>query len=199
MDPKMVGRNKVLPRRWRCRRFCFGHPPCCQSGKLWLEVKILHSELFPSSSAVPKLLGAMPVVTRCILCFSFFLSFPRFWRGPLSWGYGLPRFGVAPRVGDVDSHAFVMAADWPPQQQRTPAPSCRFAQRWLIAGSGIAPMPYHTTWHKRTPVCLTTMPGAAKRRKQRCCKPSTISGPQIHPAAPPVLPTVLPALLCGAN
>ena len=29
--------------------------------------------------------------------------------GPLSWGYGLPRFGVAPRVGDMDSHALA----WP--------------------------------------------------------------------------------------
>ena len=24
---------------------------------------------------------------------------------PSSWGYGLPRFGVAPRIGDTDSHA----------------------------------------------------------------------------------------------
>ena len=37
-----------------------------------------------------------------------------------------------------------------------------------------------TTWHKRTPVCPMTMPGAAKRRKQRCCKPLTISGPHCH-------------------
>ena len=29
---------------------------------------------------------------------------PTLWCGPLSWGYGLPHFGVAPRVGDKDSH-----------------------------------------------------------------------------------------------
>ena len=45
---------------------------------------------------------------------------------------------------------------------------------------GIAPTPCHTTWHKCTPVCPMTMPGAAKRRKQRCCKPLTISGPHCH-------------------
>ena len=27
---------------------------------------------------------------------------PTLWRGPLSWGYGLPHFGMAPRVGDMD-------------------------------------------------------------------------------------------------
>ena len=46
--------------------------------------------------------------------------------------------------------------------------------------NGIAPTPCHTTWHKHTPVCLMTMPGAAKRRKHRCCKPLTISGPHCH-------------------
>ena len=30
---------------------------------------------------------------------------PALWRGPPSWGYGLLRFGVAPRVGDTDSCA----------------------------------------------------------------------------------------------
>ena len=29
--------------------------------------------------------------------------------GPTSWGYGLPCFGVNPRVGDMDSYASV----WP--------------------------------------------------------------------------------------
>ena len=29
--------------------------------------------------------------------------------GPWSWGYGLPRFGVASRVGDMDHHASL----WP--------------------------------------------------------------------------------------
>ena len=52
--------------------------------------------------------------------------------------------------------------------------------RPLIAENGTAPTPCHTTWHKRTLVCPMTMPGAAKRRKQRCCKPLTISGPHCH-------------------
>ena len=34
---------------------------------------------------------------------------PTLWRGPLSWGYGLPRFGVAPCIRDTDSHALA----WP--------------------------------------------------------------------------------------
>ena len=37
-----------------------------------------------------------------------------------------------------------------------------------------------TTWHKRTPVCPMSMSGAAKRRRQKCCKPLTISGPHCH-------------------
>ena len=47
----------------------------------------------------------------CVLSFflSFLSLFPTLWRGPSSWGYGLPRFCVAPRVGDKDSHAFA----WP--------------------------------------------------------------------------------------
>ena len=67
-----------------------------------------------------------------------------------------------------------------PHQRRTPTPICRFAARWLIAGKGIAPVLCHTTWHKRTPVCLTTMPAAAKRRKRKCSKPSTIYWPHSH-------------------
>ena len=31
---------------------------------------------------------------------------------PSSWGYGLPRFGVAPRVGDMDSHALAWPSSW---------------------------------------------------------------------------------------
>ena len=46
--------------------------------------------------------------------------------------------------------------------------------------NGIAPTPCHTTWHKHTPVCPMTMLGAAKRRKQRCCKPLTVSGLHCH-------------------
>ena len=32
---------------------------------------------------------------------------PTLWCGPLTWGYGLARFGVAPRLGDMDFRASV--------------------------------------------------------------------------------------------
>ena len=31
------------------------------------------------------------------------------WGGPSSWGYEFPRFGVAARVGDMDSHTACVA------------------------------------------------------------------------------------------
>ena len=39
-------------------------------------------------------------------------------------------------------------------------------------------MPHHMA--QAHPVCPMTMPSAAKRRKERCCKPLTISGPHCH-------------------
>ena len=59
-------------------------------------------------------------------------------------------------------------------------------------------MPHHMA--QAHPVCPMTMPGAAKRRTQKCCKPLTISWPHCHrseafSAAGPVFR----ALLFGPN
>ena len=84
------------------------------------EVKILHLEENPGPSATPNFFRGER--RYCVLSF-FLVSLshalawplelgiwtPTLWRGPSSWGYGLPRFGVAPQVGDTDSHALV----WP--------------------------------------------------------------------------------------
>ena len=55
------------------------------------EMKILHSEQHPSLSVVPNSFRGEH--WYCILSFAFLSLFPTLWRGPLSWGYGLPRFG----------------------------------------------------------------------------------------------------------
>ena len=49
--------------------------------------------------------------------------------GPSSWGYGLPHFDVAPRVGDMDSHASV----WPLELGIwTPTPI--YLHNWVFGG-----------------------------------------------------------------
>ena len=46
---------------------------------------------------------------------------PALWRGPFSWGDGLPSFGVALGVEDIDSHASVRLREL---LIRTPMPCC---------------------------------------------------------------------------
>ena len=50
---------------------------------------------------------------------SFMSLFPTLWRGPSSWGYGLPRFGVAPWVGDTDSHALARPLEFRIQELKS--------------------------------------------------------------------------------
>ena len=92
---------------------CYTNVGCC-------EVKILQLELFPGSTAAPILSGVN--TGGYIVCSFVHLSFSlshalawplglgirtlMLWRGPSSGAYGLPRFCVAPRVGDADSCAF---------------------------------------------------------------------------------------------
>ena len=70
-----------------------------------------------------------------------------------------------------------MPSDFAFEEESSPPP---VAEANPCVENGITPTPCHTTWHKGTPWCPMTTPGATKRRKQQCCKPLTISGPHCH-------------------
>ena len=84
---------------------------------------------------------------------------------------------TAAAVSHTISYGYTMR---PPPEQRTLAPICQFAARCLVVENHSAPTPCHITWHKPTAVCSMSMPGAAKKRNQKCCKLLTISGPHCH-------------------
>ena len=112
----MVTRNNVLCRR---RRFCFRHPV---RGELLFSPHVFLPKMLRFFRGIQKrterplaFVGA-PVhgdnTSSTIVLLTFFPSFfftPKLRCGPSSWGYGLPRFCVAPQVGDTDSHTF----PWP--------------------------------------------------------------------------------------
>ena len=101
--PQRGGGGALRTSKWLHRTRCFlgargagdfvlGTHPGCQSRWLWLEVKIPHSELFPGSSAVPKLSGANTggYIVRALFPLSFFLSFPTLLAWPLELGIWTP-------------------------------------------------------------------------------------------------------------
>ena len=76
---------------------------------MWVSVSPTRGATPKRGSPYPPLQGPPQSLAVRILHSRGGIQTPTLCSGPASGGYGLPRFGMAPRVGDIDSHALV----WP--------------------------------------------------------------------------------------